>query len=76
MYSWIQNVYGNAGKLVIIESGAGNMVATVRFQSERIAEQTNGTLIRINPRDYDVPHGHIGIPLGAKEGIERILESV
>ncbi len=60
-------------KLVILEIGAGTSVATVRYKSESIAGRYNGTLIRINPRDYNVPKGHIPIPLEAEEGIEKIL---
>jgi type III restriction enzyme len=32
--------------------------------------------IRINPREDDVPSGQIGLPLGAAEGIRRILDRV
>ena len=53
--------------------GAGLAVPTVRYKSQQTANNINSTLIRINPRDYDVPKGAIGIPLGAKEGINRIL---
>jgi len=49
-------------------------VPTVRFKSERTASQYNGTLIRINPRDYYVPSGNISIPLNAKEGIMRLCD--
>jgi len=59
--------------IVIIELGAGTSVATVRYKSEEIASKFDATLIRINPRDFQVPSGHISIPLGAKEGIEKIM---
>jgi len=74
--SWCTQVDNNNLKLVIIELGAGTAVATVRYTSENIARQYRATLIRINPRDYPVPSGHISIPLGALEGIQTILDSV
>ena len=65
--------YPSIAKLAIIEMGAGRAVPTVRLQSERATGNIESTLIRINPRDYEVPYGAIGLPLGAKEGIDRIL---
>jgi NAD-dependent SIR2 family protein deacetylase len=61
-------------RLCVIELGAGLAIPTVRLQSESTAKQFAGTLIRINPRDYDVPHGisHISIPLGALAALQKI----
>lgn len=60
--------------ITVVELGAGTFVPTVRMQGERIARSSGGTLIRINVREPEVPRrGHdIGIPLGAKEALERI----
>ena len=33
--------------------------------SERVASRSGATLIRINPREAQVPHGHIGIAANA-----------
>nr|WP_320192814.1 Sir2 family NAD-dependent protein deacetylase [uncultured Desulfobacter sp.] len=74
LQSWLQRVNNANAKLAIIEMGAGLAVPTVRMTSQRAGNNTNATLIRINPRDYDVPQGAIGIPLGAKEGVDRILD--
>ncbi|WP_320042880.1 Sir2 family NAD-dependent protein deacetylase [uncultured Desulfobacter sp.] len=73
LQSWLQRVNNANAKLAIIEMGAGLAVPTVRMTSQRAGNNMNATLIRINPRDYDVPQGAIGIPLGAKEGVDRIL---
>jgi len=70
---WISTLQQHKLQLAIIEIGAGTAVATVRLTSEDIARKTNATLIRINPRDFWTPHGHISIPLGAREGIMRVL---
>ncbi|WP_321494299.1 Sir2 family NAD-dependent protein deacetylase [uncultured Desulfobacter sp.] len=70
---WFQGLSDRNANLAIIEMGAGHAVPTVRLQSQRTIRGINSTLIRINPRDFDVPRGAIAIPLGAKEGIDRIL---
>jgi hypothetical protein len=59
--------------LVVIEIGAGTAIPTVRYTSERAAASTGGTLIRINPREPQAPSGHIGLPLNAAEGLQKIL---
>lgn len=62
--------------LVILEIGAGQAVATVRHFSERIASQDSAVLIRINPRDYNVPPNHISIQNGALSGIKGIFQYI
>ncbi|OQX74815.1 MAG: NAD-dependent deacetylase [Campylobacteraceae bacterium 4484_4] len=63
-------------KMVIIEIGAGTAVPTVRMMSEKIMRDYNATLIRINPGEYDVPKRAIGLPMGAKEAIERLYAPI
>jgi NAD-dependent SIR2 family protein deacetylase len=70
---WLENLTEIDSKLVIIEIGAGNAVPTVRHLSENIASRLNAKLIRINPRDTQVPQGHISIPENAAKGIDNIL---
>ena len=72
--SWLNEVSAKKMKLAIVEMGAGNAVPTVRMQSEQVARAYKGTLIRINPRDYSVPSGHIPLPMGSAEGIGKIYE--
>lgn len=75
--NWLEKIEDMGYKLVIIEIGAGKAVPTVRLTSERIADRLGGTLIRINPRDYDVPsYRHISIPMKGLEGIKAITESI
>jgi NAD-dependent SIR2 family protein deacetylase len=71
---WLQGIQGS--RLVIIEMGAGTSVATVRYKSEQVASYYNGTLIRINPRDYQVPKNHISIPTGALEGLKMLADGI
>lgn len=76
MYSWLATLRSRKVNTVIIEIGAGQAVPTVRMKSEYVANATNGTLIRINPRDYSTPSGHISIPLGSLDGISRIRKAL
>ena len=69
---WLRVVAG--ARLVIVEIGAGSAVPTVRMASERLAAGGRATLIRINPREPEVPPGHIGLAFGALEGLRAIAE--
>jgi NAD-dependent SIR2 family protein deacetylase len=60
------------GPFVVVECGAGTAIPTVRHFSERAARQDGGTLVRVNVRESQVPAGHVGLPLGAREALERI----
>jgi len=68
--AWIRNL---DSRLVIIEIGAGSAIPTVRYTSERMAALTRGTLIRVNPREPEVPAGHLSVPLNAAEGLQKIF---
>lgn len=72
--NWLNNLIQQKKQIVVIELGAGNAVPTVRMKSQQIGRLPNSTLIRINPGDFIVPQGSIGLPFGAKEGIDLILE--
>lgn len=72
---WSERLIDCSARIVVIELGAGSSIPTVRRTSEHFASRTGGTLIRINPREHDVPPGHIGLPLRAAEGILRICGS-
>ncbi|MFN8258353.1 MAG: Sir2 family NAD-dependent protein deacetylase [Bacteroidales bacterium] len=70
---WLETMLDLNAKVAIIEMGAGHAVPTVRLQSQRVYRSLNASFIRINPRDYDVPEGAIGLPFGALEGLEKIF---
>jgi NAD-dependent SIR2 family protein deacetylase len=70
---WIGRIRARKGRLAVIELGAGTAVPTVRHFSEVVAERFNATLIRINPRESDVPVGQIGLALGAADGVARLV---
>jgi len=68
--SWLAEVID--ARTVVIELGAGSAVPTVRIASEHAAVRLGATLVRINPREPQAPHGQIGLPLGALEALEAI----
>jgi len=62
---------------VILEMGAGTAIPTIRYTSERLGGRPGATVIRINPREPQVPRPHLSISCGALaglEGIEAFLE--
>ena len=62
---------------VVIELGAGTHIPSVRRFSEQIVKNHNGKLIRINPRDYEVPpQGAVALSMNAKEGLIAIDELI
>lgn len=74
MGAWLDDV--GTAPIVIIELGAGMAVPTIRIMSDDFTAQPGGTLIRINPRELDVPPGHIALPSGALaalRGIDALL---
>jgi NAD-dependent SIR2 family protein deacetylase len=64
--AWRRQVRGC--RLVVIEIGAGAAVPTVRLE----CETAGGTLIRINPREAESPHGMISIADGALTALTLI----
>ena len=71
---WLAKAAGP--KLVIVELGAGSAVPTVRMTSEQIAARSGATLVRINPREPQVRHGHIGLAMNALEALAAIDERI
>jgi NAD-dependent SIR2 family protein deacetylase len=71
---WLAQAAGP--NLVIVELGAGSAVPTVRMTSEQIASRSRATLIRVNPREPQVRHGHIGLARDALEALEAIDERI
>lgn len=63
------------GSMVVVECGAGRAIPTVRYTSEQLAAG-GAVLVRINPREPEVPEGQIGLPLGSREALLRIDEEL
>jgi NAD-dependent SIR2 family protein deacetylase len=71
---WLRAI--QQARVVVIECGAGNALPTVRRLCERVVQTHHATLIRINPREPSVPQGHIGLAMGALEGLRAIQEQL
>jgi NAD-dependent SIR2 family protein deacetylase len=69
---WVQNTRNC--RTVTVEIGAGVTIPSVRNICEQLADETNGTLIRINPRDPQGTANTISIPLGGLEALRQINE--
>ena len=67
---WLAGLAGS--RLVVIEIGAGSAVPTVRHTSERVTAALDATLVRINPREPEVPPEQVGISAFALETLEAI----
>jgi NAD-dependent SIR2 family protein deacetylase len=70
---WKETMIDLNARVAIIEMGAGRAVPSVRMKSQSVFRDLNASFIRINPRDFDVPDGAIGLAMGAREGIELIM---
>lgn len=58
---------------VVVELGAGTAVPSVRHFSQRVLHQFGGRLVRINPREFEVPTRlDVGLPMGAAAGLAAI----
>ena len=54
---------------MVVELGAGTAIPTVRVTSERVGAFAQARVIRINPREPDIPSPHLSLPCGALEGL-------
>jgi NAD-dependent SIR2 family protein deacetylase len=62
-----------ARRPVVIEIGAGSAIPSVRYFSQQVVTQHNGRLIRINPRESQVPGRlDVGLPCGSLDGLSAI----
>ncbi len=67
--AWLQQTH----RPVVVELGAGTAIPSVRHFSQRILTEFSGRLIRINPREWQVPTPmDVGVPLGALSGLQAI----
>jgi NAD-dependent SIR2 family protein deacetylase len=58
---------------VVIEIGAGSAIPSVRHFSQQVIAQHNGRLIRINPREHQVPTAlDVGLPSGSLAALNAI----
>lgn len=72
--AWLEELGGR--RIVVIEGGAGTAIPTVRRLSEAVGRRPGNTLVRINPREPQVPRDHIGIAAGALATLQAIARSL
>ncbi|MCA9804582.1 MAG: NAD-dependent deacetylase [Cyanobacteria bacterium HKST-UBA02] len=63
---WLARV--SQGRVVAIEFGAGTAIPTVRYECQRRSNK----LIRVNPRDFQVPEGAISLSMTALDALRAI----
>lgn len=70
---WFDTVANSLGNVAVVEMGAGTSIPSVRHFSHRVAREYGARIIRINPRESQVPSSNdVGIPLGALGGLSGI----
>jgi NAD-dependent SIR2 family protein deacetylase len=70
--AWVERLRRTCARVAIVELGAGTRLPTIRYESQRLAAELNGTLVRINLREPEGPEGTIELALPALEALERI----
>jgi NAD-dependent SIR2 family protein deacetylase len=74
MRGWLDDLRGR--DVVAIECGAGTAVPSVRRFSESLRRTHDALLVRVNPRETDVPGGGLGLARGALETAEAIADAL
>jgi NAD-dependent SIR2 family protein deacetylase len=77
--NWLSSIAEVSPRIVIVEIGAGSVIPSVRQFSHRISLDYGACLIRMNPRESQVPSSRdIGFATGSLEalrGIDLVIES-
>ncbi|MBK8262241.1 MAG: NAD-dependent deacetylase [Nannocystis sp.] len=76
MRAWLAEVEASGARAAVICLGSGTAIPTVRFTAERTARRLAGGLVRINPRDPQVPAGQVSLQTGALAGLVAIEEAL
>jgi len=58
--------------ITVIELGAGRAIPTIRWEGENLGRVHGATVIRINPREYEIGDAHISIPTGGAFALDKI----
>lgn len=76
---WLEAIQEEGRRLVVIECGGGLDIPSVRVESEDAVEGAGegSVLIRLNPENCRVPADRgLGLPLGARAGLQRIAAAL
>jgi NAD-dependent SIR2 family protein deacetylase len=70
---WLESIADNQARVVIVEMGAGTAIPSVRHFSHHVIYEYGARLIRINPREPQVPSSRdVGIATGSHEALRGI----
>lgn len=73
MEQWLDSLSQHAATPVIVELGAGTAIPSVRHFSQQVSRRYGARIIRINPREPEVPGSQdIGLACGALAGLSGI----
>ena len=73
--TWLATIAEGQARVVVVEMGAGTSIPSVRHFSHQVSHALDGCIIRINPREPQVPSSRdIGIAAGALDAL-RDLDS-
>jgi hypothetical protein len=73
---WLESI-GDHQRVVVVELGAGKAIPSVRNFSQRVIHELCGPLVRINPREFQVPGSvDVGIPQGSLEALLGIDDAL
>lgn len=70
--AWLEELRIAQARVAIVELGAGTRLPTIRYESQRLATELDGTLVRINLREPEAPGGAVELALPALGALERI----
>ncbi len=74
---WLNKIAAAGGRIAVVELGAGTAIPAVRHFSHRLCQELGALLVRINPREYQVPSAHdVGVPLGSLEALVSIQNAL
>lgn len=71
---WSEQAAGS--RVVVVECGAGTTVPSVRRFSESLRRTHDALLVRVNPREPQVPQGAIGVATGALATLEAVARAL
>jgi hypothetical protein len=74
--AWLAGLRAAGAGVAVLDLGAGSAVPTVRMTSEVVARRLGGTLVRVNPREPEVPAGGIGIAAGGLDTLDALAALV
>ena len=70
---WLDSLTHDLSRIAVVEMGAGTAIPSVRHFSHRLSHEHGARIIRINPREPQVPSSlDVGIATGALEALRGI----